>query len=78
MGTADMLSCLPVDVPNESVPVPAEWIHLVNILNLTPVTATQIAKWTTTDPILSRVVLYCRDGWPNSVERALLYYFSKT
>ena len=46
-------------------------------LNLTPVTATQIAKWTTTDPILSQVVLYCRDGWPNSVEPALLYYFSK-
>ena len=77
MGTADALSRLPVGLPNESVPVPAEWIHLVNMLNLTPVTASHISRWTSSDPILSQVVSYCRDGWPHSVEPALLNYFSK-
>ena len=68
LGTADALSRLPLDSMPECVPVCAEWVHLVDLLDSTPVTSRDIRKWTATDPLLSKVLLYLDYGWPTSVD----------
>ena len=63
----DALSRLPVpgDVTSQS-PVPAETIHLMEFLNDSPVSADQIRSWTTRDPVLSAVLNFVREGWPQN------------
>ena len=77
LGTADALSRLPLNVSNESVPVPAEWIHLVEVLESFPVTANDISKFTVSDPILSVVFKFIREGWPNKVPPEFQSYLNK-
>ena len=59
IGNADALSRLPLPTTIESVPVPAEWVHLVQFLESTPVTKKDIAAWTEADPLLSTVKTKC-------------------
>lgn len=47
------------------------------IKTLLPVTAKQLAGATSEDPDLSRVLRYCRDGWPTKVPTALQPYLLK-
>ena len=68
LGTADTLSRLPLDSMPECVPVCVEWVHLVDLLDSTPVTSKDIRKWTATDPLLSKVLLYLDYGWLTSVD----------
>ena len=77
LGTADALSRLPLDSMSECVPVCAEWVHLVEMLDSTPVTAREISKWTATDPLLSKVVTYLDCGWPMSVDGDLKPFFHR-
>ena len=77
MGTADALSRLPLHNSNESVPVPTEWIHLLEVLDTLPVTASDISKCTMRDPVLSVVLKYIREGWPSKVTSDLQSYFNK-
>ena len=67
LGNVDALSRLPLKSQNESVPIPAEWVHTVKFFNSTPVNADHIAKFTSKDPVLARVYNFCRDGWPSMV-----------
>lgn len=57
-GNADGLSHLPVLSYTTKVPIPADVFLLLNWLDSTPVSATQIRKWTDTDPVLSPVRQY--------------------
>ena len=68
LGTADTLSRLSLDSMPDCVPVCAKWVHLFDMLDSTPVTLRDICKWTTTDPLLSKVLLYLDYGWPTSVD----------
>ena len=77
MGTADALSRLPLHNSNESVPVPTEWIHLLEVLDTLPVTASDISKCTMRDPVLSVVLKYIREGWPPKVTSDLQSYFNE-
>ena len=43
IGNADALSRLPVDCEDIAVPVPTEWVHLVEFLADTPITAKVIS-----------------------------------
>ena len=71
LGNADALSRLPLAYDNENIPIPAEWINSVELLDSTPVTAEQIRSWTKVDPVLREVLQYCKQGWPNKVESEL-------
>ena len=51
---ADGLSRLPLPDTLKSVPIPPEIIHLVDILNSSPITVSDIKSCTATDPILSK------------------------
>lgn len=66
LGNADALSRLPLANPNETVPVPAEWINLVDFLDSTIVTAKEISKCTEKDAILSKVLHFTHSGWPTN------------
>ena len=80
LGTADTLSRLPLDSMPDCVPVCAEWVHLVDLLDSTPVTSRDIHMWTgrtATDPLLSKVSLYLDYGWPMSVDGDLKLFSQK-
>jgi hypothetical protein len=76
LSNADALSRLPLkDVP-AIVPTPADVTCVINHLSDSVVTASEIATWTNTDPVLSRVKRFIQSGWtvltPNiSVNRKL-------
>lgn len=59
---ADALSHYPLPIVVED-PVPASAILLINALQL-PVTATDVAKYTAWDKVLTRVLDLVRRGWP--------------
>ena len=64
LGTADALSRLPLQSPDETTPIPAEWSTLVNFLDAAPLNNSQVKSSTRTDPTLSKVYRFCADGWP--------------
>jgi len=63
-SNADALSRLPVEEAPQQTPVPAEIVGLVETLDSTPVSARQIKKWTSRDPVLAKAVMYTMQGWP--------------
>ena len=64
MANADALSRLPLETPQVEGPRPPEIVHLVEHLDSTPLSCTQIRIWTDHDPTLSRVRKWVQEGWP--------------
>ncbi len=78
-GNADALSRLPLPEKPDNTPVPVELVLLAEMLQDSPVTATQIRLWTRRDPILSRVLQFIQLGWPASVGPNLQpFWFRRT
>lgn len=78
LGHVDALSRLPLPNPCDSVPIPAEWVNVVQFMDSTPTSSRHIASWTKTDPILSRVHQFCNSGWPiSNVSSELLPYYRR-
>ena len=74
-GNADALSRLPLDrVPKQLSEAQVFNIHQIEVL---PVTSKTIRTATQRDPVLSRVLMYTRKGWPNPVPKLLQPYFSR-
>ena len=72
---ADGLSRLPIPTPVLEVPVPAEVVLSLSVVNDTPITAARIAQWTARDPLLSAVATYVRQGWPsNTAEEFAVFH----
>lgn len=76
-SNADSLSRLPLPA-EEAVGNPEDptMINLMQIASL-PVRASDIAKATCKDPILSKVLGYLRQGWPKEVPEVLQAYFHR-
>ena len=70
IGNADALSRLPIDCGNLAVPVPTEWVNLVEFLSDTPITAQKIAAETKNCEVLSKIKKFLLEGWPNSLEKS--------
>ena len=68
LGNADALSRLPLERDDSVVPIPSEWVHLVNFLNETPITAELIQSETKKCQILSNVIKFLNTGWPNDLQ----------
>ncbi|MDA8032443.1 MAG: Ty3/Gypsy family RNase HI domain-containing protein, partial [Alphaproteobacteria bacterium] len=76
-ANADGLSRLPVSVPpGEEFSSVAACFNLAQINSL-PVTAGAVATATRQDPLLSKVLLYLRQGWPASVPAELQLFSSR-
>ena len=65
-ANADALSRLPLQLPDQPTPRPAEVVHLMEHLATTPLSSTQIRTWTDEDPTLSKVRQLVQEGWPES------------
>ena len=63
-ANADALSRLPLRASKTETPRPAELIHLMERLDSSPLSSTQIRQWTDTDPILSAIRRRVQEGWP--------------
>ena len=46
-------------------------------LEISPVTAAQVATWTRRDPVLSAVVKFVQQGWPDSPCKEYAMYFRR-
>ena len=77
-GNADGLSRLPL--PKVTQEGEAHEVSLFNIaqINFLPVTATQISKATQTDPSLSKILQYVKQGWPTTVPESLRPYKTRS
>ena len=71
---ADALSRLPLPDCPSNIPTPGETIFLVESLSSTPINTKQVAKWTSQDPILSRVRHLIERGWTDINETELTPY----
>ena len=65
MLNADGLSRLPLkcNFTDSQVPLPGDLCHLLNHLDQSIVTASQIKVWTDKDPLLSQVRKLVQNGW---------------
>ena len=63
-GHCDGLSRLPLPQMPAKPPIPAEVVNMLQFLDSTPVTVTQVRLWTSRDPVLSAVLRYTQNGWP--------------
>ena len=72
------MSRLPLPEMPENVPIPGEFVLLIDHLAEAPITAAQLKAWTAKDPLLTKVLHFIRNGWPNSVDNAdMKPYFVK-
>ena len=72
------MSRLPLPEKPSETTLPAETILLIENLDNSPVSSSQIRLWTRRDPLFSRVLRHLNEGWPNSCrEEELLPYYSK-
>ena len=72
-GNADALSRLPLNrVPKQLSEAQVFNIRQIEVL---PVTSKTIRTATQREPVLSRVLMYTRKGWPNPVPKLLQPYF---
>ena len=77
-GNADGLSCLPI--PKVTQEGATQEVSLFNIaqINCLPVTAAQVAKTTQSDPVLSKILQFVKQGWPTVVSENLKPYKSRS
>ena len=52
-------------------------MYTLESLELSPLTVTQICKWTEQDPLLSRVRKFITQGWPKKADLSMKMYQSK-
>ena len=63
-STADAVSRLPLPEMRTEPPKPAEVINLMEYLDTSPVTSSQICMWTEKDTVLVKVKQWTLSGWP--------------
>ena len=79
-ANADCLSRLPLSPPNflePDVSTTTSTVFNINQIAAMPVSSNQIAEATRRDPVLSRVLLYTKQGWPDHIEPALQPYSNR-
>ena len=73
-ANADVLSRLPLPDHPTNVPLPQETVLLMEILQMSPITAKQIKSWTSHDPILAKVRDKVLQGWVDTKDPNFLPY----
>ena len=74
---ADLLSRLPLPEAPREVPVPADTILLMDYLQASPITASQIKTWTDRDPVLTKLRKMLLQGWQSTNDQALKPFQSR-
>ena len=68
LANADGLSRLPLSDVGQEDSTPTELINLIEHLNSTPISVSEIIKWTSRDKTLSRARHLIRHGWPENID----------
>ena len=76
-GNTDGLSRLPVSAADEDFTSSVPSLFNLQQLDKLPVTAKQVEAATRNDPILSKVLCFAREGWPNQCGDELQPYWSQ-
>ena len=74
---ADALSRLPLPDCPDSTPVPDEVVLMLEKIDSTPITVSQIHTWTRRGPLFSKVYCFVQFGWPKGIPAELQPYFVK-
>ncbi|RUS85038.1 hypothetical protein EGW08_007222 [Elysia chlorotica] len=74
---ADGLSRLPLPNKPASTPFPEDVRQIFNVIDKSPITSTDIATETMSDPTLRKIHQYCANGWPETTSEALRPYSSR-
>ncbi len=72
-GNADTLSRLPLKYIGSRSQIPGDF-NICQILSL-PVRGTDVGMTSRHDPIISKVITYTRQGWPETIPESLKPYF---
>lgn len=76
-GHCDALSRLPLpDAPSE-VPQPGDVVHLLSEVETKLVRVRDVCAWTRRDELLSAVLRYTQQGWPDAVRDEVKPFFRK-
>ena len=67
-GNTDALSRLPLPDTLDTVPLPGEFVFLIDHLADGPITAAQLKAWSAKDPLLTKVLYFIRNAWPNTID----------
>ena len=73
-GITDLLSRLPLPEAPTEVPRPVETMLLLETLQSSPISATQIKAWTAHDSVLSKVAEQVLSSWSDTTDETLLPY----
>ena len=77
-SNADALSRLPSSDKPAAIPTPTDIVLSINFINDTPINYKDIARESSKDPLISRVMNYVLNGWPKkSKEEELQVYFCR-
>ena len=68
LANADGLNRLPLLDMYQEDATPMELINLIEHLNFTPISVSEIIKWTNREKTLSRVRQLIRLGWPDNID----------
>jgi len=74
-GNADGLSCLPLLAEPATECSPESMVFNIAQIDTLPVTVKQLKAATRQDPVLSKVLLYTKCGWPSTIPDALQLYW---
>lgn len=77
IGHADALSRLSCRPPQSSVPEELPEIFFLSDLPAPPITASDVAKFTLKDPVLSRVLTWVWRGWPVKTDKSFQPFSNK-
>jgi len=77
VANADALSRLSLPVTENEEPATPELVLLLDHLVDSPITVSDISKWTRRDPILSQVLQFVLQGWPNKCDSSMTAYSSR-
>ena len=76
-GNADGLSCLPLKDEESANQTPETSIFNICQIQSLPVTSQEVEIVTRNDPVLSKVYLFTRKGWPKEVAKVFRPYQSR-
>ena len=76
-ANTDTMSRLPLPDTPVQTPASGELVLMVERLEDAPTSAAQIATYTQQGPLLSRVLRYIREGWPDSADIELKPYWTR-
>ena len=75
---ADALSRLPLNKSPDKTPLPGDVVLLLEYIDSSPITSSDIVNWTKHDPVLSKVYGLVQEGWGDECDdEALKPYFRR-